>query len=132
MTSQELKILVAEDQVVNQIVVSKLFKKMNLQVDLAKDGVEASAKGIETQYDLILMDVLMPGKDGLDATRDIRSKQGDHPVIIALTASVMDEDKEACIQAGMNDFMSKPIDLNQIVGALNKWFGGVVPPKVAN
>ena len=131
MTPKDLKILVAEDNLVNQMVIGKIFKKLEIHMDLAKDGFEASEKGQIGAYDLILMDVNMPGKDGLEVTQEIRQALGDKPIIIALTASVMQQDQDECIQAGMNDFMSKPINREQIIGALNKWFEGIVPLKEA-
>ena len=127
MTPSELKILVAEDNLVNQMVMGKIFKKLGFEIVLAKDGAEASLKGQETAFDLVLMDVNMPGKDGVEVARDIRAAHGDKPVIIALTASVMQQDQDECIQAGMNDFMSKPISKDQLAELLNKWWNGIVP-----
>ncbi len=94
---------------------------MGYRADVASNGIEA-VQSIERQtYDVILMDVQMPEMDGLDATRDIR-KLADvtQPHIIAMTANAMEGDREMCIAAGMNDYISKPIRVNELIDALMK------------
>jgi CheY-like chemotaxis protein len=81
-------------------------------------------------FDLVLMDVHMPGMDGLEATRAIRALAGPNSrtPIIAMTASVMPEDRNSCLQAGMNDFVSKPVDLAALAEVLNRWLAASVEP----
>lgn len=124
--SRELKILVAEDNLVNQMVLSKILKKLGFEVELAKNGEEAVDKALSTAYDLILMDMLMPGKDGIEATVEIRNVHAESPIIVALTANVSKEDRDKCIEAGMNDFISKPISRDRLEELMNKWFSGVL------
>lgn len=129
--SKDFKILVAEDNLVNQMVISKILKKMGLQVDLAKNGLEATDMALQESYDLILMDMQMPVRDGLEATLEIRKIYQKIPIIVALTANAASEDRDKCLEAGMNDFLSKPISKLQLTQLLNKWFEGVVPPEEA-
>ena len=114
-----LQVLIAEDNKMNQLVVSKLMSKWGVQIDIAEDGQEAIERTINKAYDIILMDLQMPNIDGYDATAAIRSdKQNpcNNTPIIALTASVTGDVKEKCLSIGMNDYVSKPIEpilLNQ-------------------
>ncbi|WP_415901363.1 ATP-binding protein [Neptuniibacter sp. QD29_5] len=119
----EFSILVAEDNEINQEVISKLLEKNGLRSDIACDGIDALKKLQSDHYDLVLMDMQMPNMDGLEATRQIRilpQPQRSVP-IIALTANAMHEDQEACKEAGMNDFIAKPIDPDQLTVTLHKW-----------
>jgi CheY-like chemotaxis protein len=116
-----LRILLAEDNQVNQKLALRILEQMGYRADIASNGLEA-VESIERQmYDVILMDVQMPEMDGLDATRNIR-KLADvtQPHIIAMTANAMEGDREMCIAAGMNDYVSKPIRVNELVEALMK------------
>jgi CheY-like chemotaxis protein len=116
-----LRILLAEDNQVNQKLASRILEQMGYRTDIASNGLEA-VESIERQiYDVILMDVQMPEMDGLDATRNIR-KLNDvtQPHIIAMTANAMEGDREMCIAAGMNDYISKPIRVHELVEALMK------------
>jgi signal transduction histidine kinase/ligand-binding sensor domain-containing protein/DNA-binding response OmpR family regulator len=114
-----LKILLAEDNIVNQKLTTRVLGKLGYKnVEIANNGLEAIEKFDEVFYEVILMDVQMPEMDGLEATRLIRMKQYHQPVIISMTANVMQEDKDTCIRAGMNEYISKPIDLEELVGAL--------------
>lgn len=114
-----LRILLAEDNVVNQKLAIRLLEQMGYRADLASNGIEA-VESLERQiYDVILMDVQMPEMDGLEATRIIRKLMGAvQPHIIAMTANAMEGDREMCIAAGMNDYISKPIRINDLVDAL--------------
>jgi signal transduction histidine kinase/DNA-binding response OmpR family regulator len=117
-----LRILIAEDNVVNQKLAIKMLNKLGYQPDLATNGKEALEKVGHEHYDIILMDVQMPEMDGLEATRMIRTCLEVQPVIIALTANVMLGDRDDCMQAGMDDYLSKPIELNELLDQLEKWF----------
>jgi len=118
-------ILVAEDNIVNQHVALGILKKFGLRADAVANGAEA-VKALETiPYDLVLMDVQMPVMDGLEATREIRnpqSKVGSHAIpIIAMTAHAMLGDRERCIEAGMNDYVSKPVSFQALTEVLARW-----------
>jgi len=116
-----LRILLAEDNQVNQKLALRILERMGYRADVASNGIEA-VESIERQvYDVILMDVQMPEMDGLDATRNIRKlMEITQPHIIAMTANAMEGDREMCIDAGMNDYVSKPIRVNELVDALLK------------
>lgn len=116
-----LKILIAEDNPVNQKWTTKILSKLGYQPELANNGKEVLEVVSNRQYDLILMDVQMPEMDGLEATRMIRLCLDAQPVIIAMTANVMQGDRQDCIQSGMDDYISKPVELNELVGMLEKW-----------
>jgi len=117
-----LKILVAEDNPVNQRLALKTLVKLGYEPALAEDGFQAVTMTRLAQYDLILMDVQMPEMDGIEATKIIRKQLEKQPMIIAMTANAMKEDKEECLEAGMDDFLSKPVKLEDIVKMLAKWF----------
>ena len=119
-TRRPLRILVAEDNVVNQKVVSALLAKMGYAPDLVADGAEAVEAVKRQTYDVILMDVQMPGTDGLEATRSICSRSGTRPWIIALTANAAEEDRRACLDAGMDDYITKPVTANSLMAALER------------
>jgi CheY-like chemotaxis protein len=116
-----LRILLAEDNAVNQKLALRLLQQMGYRADVASNGLEA-VESLERQvYDVILMDVQMPEMDGLDATRAIRKlviKQ--QPRIVAMTANAMQGDREMCLAAGMDDYISKPIRVAELSGALLK------------
>jgi CheY-like chemotaxis protein len=116
-----LRILLAEDNAVNQKLALRLLQQLGYRADLASNGFE-TIDSLERQvYDLVLMDVQMPEMDGLDATRLIRvSSDIRQPCIIAMTANAMEGDREMCIAAGMDDYISKPIRVNELVDALMK------------
>ncbi|MCH6255990.1 ATP-binding protein [Puniceicoccaceae bacterium K14] len=118
--SMPLSILLAEDNLVNQKVATRLFKKLGYQIDVANNGLEAINLIEANEYDLVFMDIQMPEMDGLEASRTIIRKWGDdRPRIVALTANAMREDRENCFQAGMDDYLTKPFkpdDLKAVVG----------------
>jgi CheY-like chemotaxis protein/signal transduction histidine kinase len=116
-----LSILVAEDNPVNQKWATKILGKLGYTVDIADNGHIALDMVGKTTYDLILMDVQMPEMDGLEATKMIRVCLNKQPTIIAMTANVMHGDRMACMQAGMNDYISKPVQLGELVNMLEKW-----------
>jgi CheY-like chemotaxis protein len=116
-----LRILLAEDNAVNQKLALRILEQMGYRADVASNGIEA-VESIERQvYDVILMDVQMPEMDGLDATRNIRKlTEVTQPHIIAMTANAMEGDREMCLAAGMDDYVSKPIRVNELIEALLK------------
>jgi signal transduction histidine kinase/CheY-like chemotaxis protein len=114
-----LRILLAEDEAINRLVVLDMLEQLGYQADSVDGGAEAlQALELET-YDVVLMDVQMPGLDGLEATRRIRSSGRSQPHIIALTAHALSGDRERCLVAGMNAYLSKPVRLNDLQDALN-------------
>lgn len=117
-----LRILLAEDFIVNQKIASRIFKKMGYEIDIAENGLEAVEKSAKFTYDIIFMDVQMPEMDGLQATQEIKSSmQEDSPVIIAMTANAMPEDRQKCINAGMDDYLSKPFKPAELQKLLVKY-----------
>jgi signal transduction histidine kinase/DNA-binding response OmpR family regulator len=117
-----LRILVAEDNVVNQKLALRLLEQMGYRADVAANGLEA-VEAIERQpYDLVLMDVQMPEMDGFEASREItrRWPGDDRPRIVAMTANAMQGDRELCLAAGMDDYISKPLRVDELVGALER------------
>lgn len=116
-----LKILIAEDNLINQKLTERVLAKLGYEPKIVSNGREVLEEVDRNKYDLILMDVQMPEMDGLEATRIIRSSQGPQPVIIAITANVMQGDREECLEAGMDDYISKPIKLELLVAALEKY-----------
>jgi signal transduction histidine kinase/ligand-binding sensor domain-containing protein/ActR/RegA family two-component response regulator len=119
-TEHPFNILVAEDNQMNQKVILNVLRNLGYTPDLASDGMEALNKMQQNNYDLILMDIQMPNIDGLEGTRMIRKLYGNNPAIIALTANSTSEDRDACLKAGMNEFLSKPINLNLLIHKLEK------------
>lgn len=116
-----LKILVAEDNMINQQVILHILNKMGYNPDMVENGQYAIEAAEDNFYDLILMDMQMPEVDGLQATRAIRKKLEVQPVIIALTANTMQGDEQECLDAGMNDYIAKPVKLEEFVDKLEKW-----------
>jgi len=116
-----LRILLAEDNVVNQKLALRLLQQMGYRADLASNGIEAIECVARQTYDVVLMDVQMPEMDGLDAAREINRRwpDGARPRIVAMTANAMQGDREDCLAAGMDDYLTKPIRVDQLVGALN-------------
>ncbi|KOR29250.1 hypothetical protein TI03_02765, partial [Achromatium sp. WMS1] len=115
-------ILLVEDNTINQLIIAELLKKLGLNVTIANNGYEAIQQALNHDYDAILMDLQMPEMDGLEATRRIRaSKHGQNIPIIAVTAAAMTEDQQACQNAGMNDFITKPIEIATLTNVLLRW-----------
>jgi CheY-like chemotaxis protein len=117
-----LRILLAEDNATNQKLALRLLARMGYQADLAANGLEALEALGRQCYDLVLMDVQMPELDGLEATRRIRRElpQKHQPHVIAMTANAMQGDREMCLAAGMDDYVSKPIRIDELVRALSR------------
>ncbi len=142
-----LRLLLVEDNPTNQQVARELLKNEGAQVDVAGGGIDGvnAVQNAHPQYDAVLMDIQMPDMDGYAATREIRHKLGLHDLpIIAMTANAMASDRQACLDAGMNDHVGKPFDLNQLVAVIRQFTrqtetllapppaqlrsGGVIPP----
>jgi two-component system, sensor histidine kinase and response regulator len=120
------RILVAEDNIVNQKVVRRAMENLGHSVDVVSDGAEAVRTWENGQYDLILMDCQMPEMDGYQATQEIRHREkgGRHIPIVALTAHAMKGAEEECISAGMDDYLSKPVRRDQLEACLERWLAG--------
>ena len=116
----EGKVLLAEDNLDNQRLISMLARKAGVNVEIAENGRIAVDKASRAEYDLILMDIQMPVMNGLDAVRELRAKNYNKP-IVALTANAMKIDIDACREAGMDDFAAKPIDRNKFYSILRKY-----------
>jgi len=115
-----LNILVAEDNLINQKLILRILNKLGYQPMMAENGLEVLSLTELHTFDVILMDIQMPMMDGLEATQMIRNSKIKQPVIIAMTANAMPEDKEDCLKAGMNDYLSKPVHLESFLSCLSR------------
>jgi signal transduction histidine kinase/CheY-like chemotaxis protein len=116
------RVLIVEDNPVNQRLAMKLVEKLGYEVEAASNGQEAVAKVLASQYSVVLMDCQMPVMDGYTAVREIRRLEtGRHTSIVALTARAMKEDEELCLAAGMDAYLSKPIDLARLAKVVREW-----------
>lgn len=116
-----LNILVAEDNQMNQKLIIKILSKLGYEADLALDGLEVLDQVNKKTFDIILMDVQMPKMDGLEATQIIKKRFPERPFIIAMTANALQPDLQICMDAGMDDYISKPFKLDDLVNKLEKW-----------
>jgi CheY-like chemotaxis protein len=120
-TPKALRVLLAEDNPVNQMLAEALLKRQGHRVSVAQNGAEAVRKFRDERFDLILMDVQMPEMDGLEATRRIREMEQENGTrihIIAMTAFDQEGDRQRCLEAGMDGFLSKPTDPKQLQAAI--------------
>jgi Signal transduction histidine kinase len=118
-----ISILLVEDSVTNQMVATAMLEKTGCQLAIANNGYEAITMVQQREFDIVLMDVSMPGMDGLEATRQIRAmgrRYASLP-ILAMTAHAFAHDRDACLEAGMNDYLSKPLQRDQLYSLLKKW-----------
>lgn len=120
---RDVRILVAEDNPVNQMIAVKMLEKLSLSAVVAGNGREALEQLKQSSYDLILMDCQMPELDGYETTREIRNSKSNHSTIpiIAMTANAMADDEQRCLDVGMNDYISKPIDFQKLAVVLSRW-----------
>ena len=119
--SPALRILLAEDNPVNQKVALQMLRKIGYDADVAANGIEV-LQALERQpYDVILMDIQMPEMDGLEAAKNIRERWHNGPKIVAITAYALEGDRDRCLNVGMDDYISKPIQLDELQSKLIKW-----------
>jgi PAS domain S-box-containing protein len=123
------RVLLVEDNPLNRQLAQEILQPTGLVLDTAENGPDAIAAVRQAAYNAVLMDVQMPGMDGLETTRRIRAMPGGATLpIVALTANAMERDRQDCLGAGMNDFLSKPVDADQLLVTLSHWVGGAVAP----
>jgi CheY-like chemotaxis protein len=120
-TGESVRILMAEDNAINQRVGKLILQRAGFSIDLVADGNEALEAHRTCPYDLILMDCQMPTMDGFEASRQIRRLPQPQPVIIAVTANALVGERERCLGAGMDDYLSKPFQAEQLVAVVRKW-----------
>lgn len=111
----------AEDNAINQRVGKLILQRAGYRIDLVGNGHEAMEAHRAHSYDLILMDCQMPTMDGFEASRQIRALDRPQPIIIAVTANALAGEREKCLQAGMNDYLSKPFQAEQLISVVRKW-----------
>jgi CheY-like chemotaxis protein len=117
------RLLVAEDNEINQVVVARMLEKQGYGVEVVPDGKRALEALGRDHYAAVLMDCHMPRVDGYEATRTLREREGSerHTPVIAMTASAMEGDRERCLAAGMDDYLSKPLEPHQVIAMLERW-----------
>ena len=122
-TTSRARVLVAEDNVVNQRLAARMLEKLGCRVDVVANGLEAVEAVTRISYHAVFMDCQMPEMDGYEATTVIRQREastGAHVPIVAMTANAMEGDRERCLAAGMDDYISKPVEPNELRTALQK------------
>ena len=127
----ELRILLAEDNPVNQLVATRILEKQGYALEVASNGHEAIEILARQPFDLVLMDVQMPEMDGIETTKAIREKEArsdEHIPIVAMTAHAMKGDKERCLDAGMDDYVAKPIKAEDLLEVIHRFLGDSEAP----
>ena len=126
------KVLLADDNPINRRICSMLLERLGCEVHQARNGRKAVEKATGEPYDMILMDCYMPEMDGLAATQELRKRGGklQEVPIVAFTASGTDQDRQACIEAGMDDMLTKPVQLSQLSAMMRRWL--VAEPQASN
>src|SRR5690606_6556507 len=126
-SNHQLRILLVEDNVINQMVATRMLNRLGYRPDIAANGNEAVDAVKNIKYDIVLMDILMPELDGLEASKIIKKEVApeNKPVLIAMTANAMVGDRENYIQAGMDDYISKPVSIEAIKMLLEKWSANI-------
>jgi CheY-like chemotaxis protein len=122
---KDISILVAEDNLINQKVAKTIFKNLGYEISIAKNGVEAVDMAFERKFDIVFMDMMMPEKDGVQATKDLRKKGYNNP-IIAMTANATKEGKNQAISFGMDGYITKPTKMESIKKVLIKYFSETI------
>ncbi|MHB0936466.1 MAG: response regulator [Armatimonadota bacterium] len=130
---QDLRLLLAEDNEINRMVFHEMLSTFGLQCDVVENGADALRAVKEGRYDILFIDCQMPVMDGYTATRELRQFEAEHgitrpTIVIALTANAMTSDREQCLAAGMNDYMSKPLQSDVLLATLQRWMGGGAMP----
>ncbi len=124
------RVLLAEDNKLNQIVAAGTLRKLGYEVEIVDGGVAAVAACLRTRFDAVIMDVMMPDMDGYQATAEIRANEvangHPHAPVIGLSARAMDGDREIALEAGMTEYLAKPLREGEIKDALERWIGAPV------
>ncbi|MBI5726449.1 MAG: response regulator [Ignavibacteriales bacterium] len=120
------RILVAEDSEINQKLIAHLLRRFDVEFEIVGDGLQAMKRLEEEPFDFIFMDLFMPNMGGLEATKEIMRQYSpsQRPVIIALTGNAEESDRTECLQAGMKDFLTKPISPDDVSRIIKQWFRG--------
>ena len=113
-----IKILIADDNYINQKLIERILYKLGYQIDKVANGIQVLNSFCNKEYNVILMDIRMPEMDGLETTQRIRQMMVEQPYIIAMTANAMSGDREECFQKGMDDYISKPVCINELISKL--------------
>jgi CheY-like chemotaxis protein len=133
MEIRKITVLVVEDELINQILVQKILEDLELNFTLVENGRDAVHEISNGDYDIVLMDLQMPALDGYEATKQIRQLDSAKRAvpIIALTAHALDKDRTKCLEVGMNDFLSKPIDIGELKNLLHHHVSRLTSHKAA-
>ncbi len=125
-----IDILIVEDNTINQKLIVRILNILGLKADIANNGLEALNAAFKKKYDIVLMDIQMPVMDGYEASKRIRAElsKENQPIIIAMTANNLQGDREKCIEVGMNDYMSKPILIDEVKRVIKKWYETIHNP----
>jgi len=125
---ERARILLVDDHPPNRTIVLQQLRRLGYEADIARNGREAIDAALGGRYELVLMDCVMPEVDGFEATRQIRARErsGGHVSIVAMTANAMEGDREACLRAGMDDYIAKPVRLAQLRRIVERYMGVAV------